>query len=184
MAAMALHCALSVAKTDSGYVIRVKGNGTSAESPTLADFVSQCFNLQPQADVAIDLLGCDYLDSTFLGCLLNLQRADKNSRFQVVADSAAQQRLLAATRLNSYLTLVTEAPKSADKFVGLDPKSMSDRDRGQHIMETHQALSELPSDAASSFARIAEQLKRELDQQDRGDVSLDDTVVPSVPPRK
>ncbi len=174
---MTLHCALSVAKTDVGYVIRVKGNGTSAESPTLADFVSQCFQQQPQACVSIDLLGCDYLDSTFLGCLLNLQRADANSRFQVVANSAAEQRLLAATRLNSYLTLIPEAPKSTSPFVAIDPKTVTDHERGHHIMEAHRALSEVPSAAALAFGKIAEQLKRELDQQGQGVIDLEDTVI-------
>lgn len=176
-----MHFALSVAKTDAGYVIRVQGNGTSTDSPALTDFVAQCFQQQPDACVAIDLLGCDYLDSTFLGCLLNLQRADKHDRFQVVADAVTRQRLLEATRLHSYLTLVDKAPTSCSPFTGIDPKSLSDHQRGRHMMEAHQALAEVPSDAAAAFGRIAEQLKSELDRQDLQGIDPDDTVIAPMP---
>ena len=178
---MAIHCALSVAKTATGYVVRVKGNGTSKESPTLAEFVAQCFQREPQACVAIDLLGCDYLDSTFLGCLLNLQRADKDNRFQVVADPAARQRLLTATHLHSYLNQVTEAPKSTSPFTGIEPKSVSDLQQGRHMMEAHRALSELPSAAAEAFERIANQLQQELDKQEQPQNDLEDTVITRLP---
>jgi anti-anti-sigma regulatory factor len=174
---MARRCELRVARTGTGFVVRVQGSGTSANSPTLADFVTGCFQQQPDACVAVDLLGCGYLDSTFLGCLLNLQRAGSETRFQVVADGAARDRLLTATQLDSYLTLVSEAPNSVSTFRTIDAKSLSQREQGKHIMESHLALSEVPSDAASTFGQIAARLKIELEQQDRDDPSQTDTVV-------
>jgi hypothetical protein len=136
-----------------------------------------CYAQDPQACVAVDLLGCDYLDSTFLGCLLNLQRAGTETRFQVVANDAVRKKLLAATRLDAYLTLIQEAPKSASKFLRIDAKPPSQRELGQHILEAHEVLSEVPSEVASTFRQIAAQLKCELEQQDRDDPSLTDTVV-------
>jgi anti-anti-sigma factor len=178
---MTLHCGLSVAKTDAGYVVRVQGNGTATDSPALADFVAQSFEQQPDACLEIDLLGCDYLDSTFLGCLLKLQRADQKDRFKVVADSATTERLLAATRLHLVLNLIDQASSTTSPFTGIDPKSLSDHQRGRHMMETHQALSEVPSEAAAAFGRIAEQLKKELDQQQLRGIDPDDTVIAPMP---
>ena len=78
---MKTHCDLYVAPAHNGFVIRVQGRGTSAHSPALANFVRGCFEQDSQACVAMDLLGCQYLDSTFLGCLLNLQRDGTKRRF-------------------------------------------------------------------------------------------------------
>lgn len=170
-------CDLLAGRTDEGYVVRVQGRGTSAHSPALADFVLECFERDPRESVTVDLLGCEYLDSTFLGCLLKLQRAGTSTRFQVVADDVVRQRLLAATQLDSYLTLVSDAPATASTFLRINPKHHSERELGQHIMEAHEALAEVPSDVASKFRQIAAQLKRELVERDRDDPSLTDTVV-------
>lgn len=177
---MTSHCDLRVARTETGFVVRVQGRGTSAQSPTLAEFVKGCYQQNPQACVAVDLLGCDYLDSTFLGCLLTLQRSGPKARFQVVADDAVRKKLLTATKLDKYLALVPEAPQSASTFLEIDTKTVSQRELGQHIMEAHEALAEVPSGAASAFGRIASQLKSEL-AQDRHKPSMSDTVV--LPPR-
>jgi anti-anti-sigma factor len=174
---MTTHCDLCVARTDKGFVVRVQGRGTSTHSPALASFVSGCFEQDSDACVVVDLLGCEYLDSTFLGCLLNLQRAGTETRFQVVADDAVQKRLLAATRLDAYLTLVPEAPKSASTFLKIDANPLSQRELGQHMMEAHQALADVPSDVASAFRQIAAQLKVELEKQDRQVPSMEDTVI-------
>ena len=180
---MTRHCDLCVAQSKTGFIVRVQGRGTSVQSPDLADFVMECYAQDPQACVAVDLLRCDYLDSTFLGCLLTLQRAGTEARFEVVADNAARARLLAATQLDSYLKIVPEPPKSESAFHKIDSKLLSDRQRGQHMMEAHEALADVPSDVASTFRRIASQLKRELDQQDRRASDLSDTVILPTQPR-
>jgi anti-anti-sigma regulatory factor len=174
---MKTHCDLYVAPAHNGFVIRVQGRGTSAHSPALANFVRGCFEQDSQACVAIDLLGCQYLDSTFLGCLLNLQRDGTERRFQVVADNSVRKKLLAATNLDGYLNLVPVPPKSVGKFTRIDACSVSQSELGQHIMDAHQALAQVPSEFASTFRRIASQLKDELERQDRGGDSLADTVI-------
>ena len=62
----------------------------------------------------------------------------------------------------------------------MDAKAHSERELGQHIMETHDALSEIPSEVASKFRAIAAQLKVELEERDRNDPSMTDTVVMPV----
>ncbi len=174
---MTTHCDLYVAQTGKGFVVRVQGRGTSTHSPALASFVRGCFEQDPNACVVVDLLACDYLDSTFLGCLLNLQRAGTEKRFQVVADDVVRKRLLAATQLDAYLTLVTEAPKSASTFLRIDANPLPPHELGKHMMEAHQALADVPSDSAAAFRQIASQLKHELEKQQRDSPSMADTVI-------
>ena len=120
---MTRRCDLLAGRTSTGYVVRVQGRGTSAHSQALKEFVLDCFQRDSSETVAIDLLGCDYLDSTFLGCLLRLQKAGTPSRLEVVADETVRKRLLAATQLDSFLNLVTQAPACNGKFLRVDVKT-------------------------------------------------------------
>jgi anti-anti-sigma factor len=181
---MTRHCAISVAPTCQGFVVRVQGSGTSTHSPTLATFVNECFGRDVETNVAIDLIGCDYLDSTFLGCLVKLQRAGTKTRFQVVADEASRKRLLAATQLDGYFAFDGEAPKSTSPFVKLDISPLSDHELGQHVMEAHQALGDVPSEFASKFKRIASQLMSELARQNPDSGDMADTVIVPIRGRK
>lgn len=181
---MSTRCDLLAGRTETGYVVRVQGRGTCAQSPMLRDFASDCYDRSQNETLAVDLLGCEYLDSTFLGCLLKLQRMGSPDRFQVVADERTRKRLLAATQLDAYLNLVESPPPSDGKFLRIDPKAHTQQELGRHIMEAHEALAEVPSEVASTFRRIANQLKSELDKQDCENPNLADTAVMPVTERK
>lgn len=173
---MSKHCDLHAARCTGGFVIRVRGSGTSRQSPALAGFVRTIFEQHPEATISVDLLRCEYLDSTFLGCLLTLQRTGQD-RFEVVANDASRERLLTATRIDSCLRLTTTAPPAGSAFEPLQIDASSDRELGQHMMETHQALAEVPSEFAARFKSIALQLMRELEQQPDSGSELAETVI-------
>ena len=65
---------LKVARTSTGYCVRIEGRGTMRESPAAAEFVLRSLEKAPAPGITVDLSGCDYLDSTFLGCLVEMQR--------------------------------------------------------------------------------------------------------------
>ena len=50
-----------------------RGAGDDGESPTFHAFVKHILESEPVSAVVV-LSGCDYLDSTFLGCLIDLHR--------------------------------------------------------------------------------------------------------------
>ena len=174
---MAAQCELLVARSTTGYVVRIQGNGTSSDSPALVEFVRSHLDRLPEICISVDLLGCDYLDSTFLGTMLTLHRTWGESRFEVVADEAASVRLLQATKLHTVLRLVPQAPRSSGAFRSLESKPLTGTELGRHVMEAHRVLSELPSEAAGAFERIATQIERELEREYDEGVSLDDTVI-------
>lgn len=181
---MTLRCDLCVARTADGYLVRVQGKGTMAHSPALAEFVKGCLDEDEQSRVAVDLHACEYLDSTFLGCLLKLQRAGTAERFQVVADDSTRKRLLTNTSLDKYLTLVADAPTTSGQFLRIGERELSSQQMGRHMMETHRALGELPSGSASAFKRIAAQLEKELEPESRDAPSLFDTAIFPPAPRQ
>ncbi|QEF97499.1 hypothetical protein Mal15_15390 [Stieleria maiorica] len=180
---MTIRCDLCVSRTSGGFIVRVQGKGTATHSPAFAAFVKGCLVEDPAATVTVDLLGCEYLDSTFLGCLLKLQRTGTAKRFHVVADDAARSRLLTATCLDKYLTLLSKAPKSTGTFLRIEPDEVSKQELGRHMQEAHEVLGELPSASASVFKRIAEQLAHDLEQEEQDNSMLFDTAVVTPPPR-
>src|SRR5687768_10917844 len=107
---------LKVGRTGAGYCVRVEGRGTMRESPAVEEFVARSMGGDP-VTVVVDLTACDYLDSTFLGCLLGLHKrfgkragpsaADPGPtpgpRFAIAADPERRRKLLGPTRLDLVL---------------------------------------------------------------------------------
>ena len=65
-------CTLTIHRTKFGYLLRLVGRGTMRESPTVRDFA--CGAIEDGAEFVVDLSACEYLDSTFLGCLVLLHK--------------------------------------------------------------------------------------------------------------
>ena len=62
---------LQVGRIENGFILRVQGRGTMRESRVAHEFAMRCLP-DATSQMMIDLSGCDYLDSTFQGCLLDL----------------------------------------------------------------------------------------------------------------
>src|SRR5688500_13216265 len=117
MPAAASH--VRVGRTQGGYSVRVEGRGTMRESPAVYAFLSESLEREP-VTVAVDLTACDYLDSTFLGCLLGLHKRFGRSagpRFVIAADAEHRKKLLGPTRLDVLLKPAEAAPPTIGPWV-------------------------------------------------------------------
>jgi anti-anti-sigma regulatory factor len=166
MRADAYGSVLRVGRTASGFLVRVEGRGTMSESPALQEFAARSLD-GPSAPgtMVVDLSCCDYLDSTFLGCLLNLHRQYNRTsphRFQVAASGDKRQKLLAPTHLVQVLDLTEVCPQPIGDVLEFDRPSLAGSDLGRHVMECHALLADLGGSRAVAFRSIADQLAREL----------------------
>src|SRR5437763_7357676 len=106
---------LKVARTASGgYRLRVEGRGTMRESRAAEAFALSCL---PEGDgpVVFDLAACEYLDSTFQGCLLELQRKfgrGPGSRFAVANPSEKVRKLLTAAHVDRFINVTSDRPEA------------------------------------------------------------------------
>jgi len=159
---MAAPCTLTICRTATGYLFRIAGRGTMHESPTVRDFV--CGAIEDGVDVALDLSACDYLDSTFQGCLVMLHRRGRSGSgsFAIFADEPTRKKLLGCARLDRYLAFVEECPPFTEAPVSLQVSALERKEFAQHALETHRQLAELGGPTAETFARIAEQIAKEL----------------------
>jgi len=162
---------VSVGQTRSGSAIRIEGRGTMRESPAVHEFAVQVLN-QGSERLVIDLADCEYLDSTFLGCLVDLHKRYGTSeppRFVVSAPAETARRLLAATRLDTLLHPTEERTEFLGESVVLPPQVLEAIELGRHVMECHRRLAEIAGPNQAIFERIADQLAQELVGSRNGD---------------
>ena len=158
--------AVAVAPTDTGCCIRVTGRGTVRESSAARDVTTRTLENDAVATAVFDLTACDYLDSTFLGLLMGLfQTYGRNTprRFLIAAPLEVRKKLMGPCRLDKLLPFVDAAPPAVGEFVPLPAIGERDpADVARHVMDCHRALAQVEGPMQAAFARIADQLEREL----------------------
>ena len=164
---MIVDSGLFLARTERGFLIRIVGRGTFRESPTFRETVVQCLQRHPEAQVVVDLAECQYLDSTFLGALIWLHKyAGERSpdRLQFHADSSKARQLLSMCVLDRVLNITDRCPQPMGESVQIELLSLDREDLGRHIEQSHRKLAELGGQHESTFAGIANRLRKELDE--------------------
>jgi anti-anti-sigma regulatory factor len=161
---------IKAALAEDGFLLRIEGWGTMRESPVFHAAALSCLR-QQGGTLLIDLSECQYLDSTFLGCLVDLHKRfgrSASSCLLVVADQAQRQRLLAPLQLHRVLPLVDSAPEPLGEWVTLCCETLEQRELAQHVLQCHRRLVEMGGDSGAVFGPIVERLARELNQQQHG----------------
>ena len=161
---MSENCVLKVAGTADGYCVRVEGRGTMRESHSAVQFAAAPLE-QPGTSVVVDLSACDHLDSTFLGCLVQMQRrAGRGTppRFLVSAPSDKVKKLLSPMKLDLVIMTTPEPPKVVGDFVTLPAADPGSPEVMRHVMDCHRLLAETGAPQKAAFAAIADSIEREL----------------------
>ena len=159
-------CVLKVARTSGGYCVRVEGRGTMRESRSAAEFMTKPL-AEPGTSVVVDLSTCEYLDSTFLGCLVDMHRRagkDTPPRFMVFAPPEKVQKLLYPMRLDLVLKTTDRPPEVVGEFLTLPAAEPGTPDVMRHVMECHRLLASVAGPQKAVFTAIADNLERELEK--------------------
>jgi anti-anti-sigma regulatory factor len=159
---------LKVARTANGYRLRMEGRGTMRESRAAQAFAMQS---QPEGggQVVFDLSACDYLDSTFQGCLLELQRAfgrGPDSRFSVANPSEKVRKLMHAAHVDRFITLTDRSPDPIGEEMVIPPEVLDSSDMMRHVMDCHRHLAEIGGPQQAAFQKIADNMARELERKE------------------
>jgi anti-anti-sigma regulatory factor len=116
--------------------------------------------------LTLDLSGCQRLDSTFLGCLVDLHKRFNRAgspRFALAASPASRNELLGACRLDRVLPVLEASPPVSGNGKSLLPvQAPGQRELGEHVLECHLRLVEESVPGKEAYASVAERLKKEL----------------------
>lgn len=157
---------VKVAPTDQGCCVRLEGRGTMQQSPAAREMALGTLGASPESVVVFDLTDCTYLDSTFQGCLLELYRSfDRGAsspRFLVAAPAERRKALLGQSHIDRLLPSLDAAPTARGEWVTVPIGDLDAKARARHVLACHRALAEIDSPMRGAFARIADQLEREL----------------------
>jgi anti-anti-sigma regulatory factor len=156
---------IKAAPIENGCCIRVEGRGTMKHSRAAHDIAHRTLGQSPQSLVVFDLTSCSYLDSTFIGCLLTLYREYgrlQTPRFHIASPAEHRAELLGVTKLDNVLPSVDAPPATTGQWVEVDVATSNPRELAEHVMDCHRRLSEIDCPMAGAFAKIADQMQREL----------------------
>lgn len=159
---------LKFGRIDGRYVVRIDGRGTMQSSPALQAFAREALRGEPEASLTVDLSDCEYLDSTFLGCLVALHHEfgqEEPPRFEVAAPPAIRAQLLERTRLDRVLHVVEAAPAAPPEWLTIPNRTLERQDFARHLIDCHRQLAELGGPDATAFRRVVDQLARELEER-------------------
>lgn len=156
---------LTIAPVSGGYLIGVIGRGTLALSPTFKALVEERLE-DPQVSVLVDLTACEYLDSSFLGSLVALDRRfglKDQPRFRLVASLETRHKLLHCAPLEDLFHFMDTPPLLLGEPETVTAVAYGRDDLGQHVAEAHRSLADLGGPNALNFRRIADQLRNDLE---------------------
>ena len=166
---------LQIARTADGYLIRVLGKGTMHPSHALQAF-AESLERSDECRLAIDLNACEKVDSTFLGCLVALQKSfggKHGDRFEIVASSEVAKTLLGPLKMTPLFSVVEEAPAVVGESQSLPIDDASGPEFGRHVMKCHEELAQLEGPNQEIFAKITEQLANELNIDTNNDPNVE-----------
>ena len=83
-------------------------------------------------------------------------------RFFVAGPPERRKTLLHAVRLDLLIPQIDEPPTPRGPWVPISLMELEPRELSRHVMECHKILSQADSPMSAAFAKIAEQIEKEL----------------------
>lgn len=158
---------VALGSTGSGLYIGMNGRATQRTCPTVDRLVSDFLASQPATpEIAIDLTGCEWLDSTFAGWMAGLQKrlgriAGGKLRISGCSDRCrasldrmqlagmfAQEAIPVPTELTQVPCITTDRP---------------DREALRIMLQAHEELAAVSEANARIFGPIVEMIRKQLE---------------------
>jgi anti-anti-sigma factor len=147
-----------------GYFVRASGSIRAMLCfPLREEILSRLEGPSDIPAIYADLSGCRYMDSTFIGLLVamdkRLQRAS-GGRLHVVAPSAESRETLTQIGLQNILLIEEHAPAFPEEMNEVGGEKA--KPGADFILSAHEALIETSEEARKKFGLLKEMLERKL----------------------
>ena len=114
---------------------------------------------------------CEYLDSTFLGCLIGVQKRAESmphATFVVAADARQQLKLFSTSSLDRYFDFTEPHVTPVGDTIAIEGDDLDQDELGNHVLACHQRLAERGGKDAEAFRRVCQRLSAELEGRSSG----------------
>jgi anti-anti-sigma factor len=158
-------CLFKLACAQDCAVFRIEGDATMRESPSAREVMAQVLS-DPGVRLTVDLSGCEYLDSTWLGSLLDLylqHGRGEQGRFLLSASGEKRKKLFGSTRLDRIIRIIETTPEAVGEWQTFAPEAVDKQQLARHVLECHRRLAGVDCPQQKQFAAITEHLERELE---------------------
>ncbi len=155
---------IQIGVTDEHLCVQIVGRGTLSSSPAFHQFCRSALEADREISLLVNLAPCNYLDSTFLGCLVGLHKTFPD-RMTVAAEPEVSARLLSCTHLDKILRVDSATPQYQGPWADLPTSGWEKVATGRHAAECHRRLIECGCPGADAFQRVVDHLEEELGGQ-------------------
>ena len=153
---------------DRSVTFQVQGQVTMQQCPAIRQFADTCF-ANCITHVYIDLCGCSYVDSTFLGTMVYLKRTASaaGGQFALINPSNECQQFIRQTHLDGVFPVLKVSDCVDGVWTELKgaPADLAVFQRG--VVQAHQELAEVPGRCGETFRPLADRMTRELQVQSK-----------------
>lgn len=160
-------------ENDAGLYVLAKGHMTASVSTDLKDLIQHRLSQGPVPPTfSVDLSGCEYMDSTFMGLLVGFHKRYKALTGRALTIQCPSRECVALLGSLGILRIlnVSEIDNKLDSSAWI--RVSADQDPTTSIVYgAHQDLSEISPENATKFAALQSVLKSELEKktpQDEG----------------
>ncbi len=153
---------------DNTAIVKVIGRGTMEFCPRIQDKLNDLINKSQIKEVIFDLSEADYIDSTFIGTIVTLDKKLKekfNTHAYIYEPSERVDSILNSMDLKNYIKFVHKLPE----FERMWEIAKTERENidFKMIYNVHEKLMEVSDKAREKFKLFMEQLKEEIEERER-----------------
>ena len=151
-----------------GLYVGVQGRATQGTCPTADQLVGDYLSSDPLRPlVVLDVTGCEWIDSTFAGWLVQLNKRLERSaggRLLITGCSERCRRSLEKMRLTELLKFETVAPPPETQNVPCTTGEVTGKEKLKLMLEAHEALAGVSPENEQVFTPIATMLRGQMER--------------------
>jgi len=162
---------IKIGYDNKGVYIEIRGEGTVRQSNSLKkllfDMIDQLKTLS-QVDFYMDLKDCQYIDSTFIGLFLILDKkiTETMQKHLVILNSTGYVLdVIRQMGLENILSLENNGPSFPENMQKLEVESINKIELAMLMYMAHSELANLNDDNKSKFEAAIMMLKKEIENE-------------------
>lgn len=157
---------LMISKRGDVYRIKVTGRATFDCAPPIRDLVKK-LETEPFSGILVDLSGCEWMDSTFMGVLamMGLRARKSGVTMEIGAASDFDRNLLAGLGLTKLFEFTGNTIDGNEEDWQSGENDVVQAEEGARtVLEAHETLMDVDEQNVAKFGQVVDLVKMDLDR--------------------